>query len=267
MGSIIFIKGAVGVNKSNYKKYIIIGIIVVLIAVVALVMVFRFKDKKDDSSEDKTNRVPAEYDALIDTQIDAINENNPDYWIYSEYASIKQDMDFQKYYSEIAGYEETYAKFFKDYFEEINEYMGGEYTITYSIEEERKFDDKELEIVKEYFATEVEAMYAALEDNKASIKEELSDIDVSDEDINTCLTMYETAILGYQNMDISEVNKLNIKVSIESEKNKDSFVVEILVAKIDGLWVFMQENEYLNNKHYVFSSGITPYTVCTNICE
>ncbi len=244
---------------SKQKKIIIAGIILAVVVIIAVGMILWL-------SSDNTKKT-VKYDGLIDAQIAAINEQKSDYWLYSENSSIKQDIEYQKYYAKIIGKEDMYSNLFEAYFEEIEAECGGEYKVSFAYEKERKFDETELEAVREYFVSEVEAMYEALETNKTSISEELAAEDVPQQEMDTCLEMYEKAIRGYQNMDITEISELDIKVIIEKSNDSESFDVNILLAKIDGEWVFMQENEYLEKKHYVFTSGITPYTVCTNICE
>ncbi len=247
-------------KDNDSKRYLIIGIIVVLVAVIAGIcaLVFGGKEKEDDDEKEKTT-----YETPIKECVKLINDKNAEYYTYSEYSNLKETLEFDKYYDEVTGELEEYEDIYQEYIDELESIYGDDYKLTYNIDSKEKCDEDTIEDMKEYFNDIAKNYEDNSEDFLKDLEVGLEEEGLDSDDIEECLKLFEKIVDAMMNIEVEEAYEMKVTFNISGSDDEDDFEKEILTVKLNGKWVFMTENDY----EYSMSVVLTPRTVYNEVAE
>lgn len=236
------------VRENRYVRYALIAL--VIIAVISLCNVISYWG----------------YRGPIKNSFNLINKKCEDALQYGEHASFKETIKYNEMEQELLGTEYYVSQ--KDYIDGLNKEYGENYKVKYKIAEVEELDEEKCEAIEEFFVQFYEIMSETKDANLEELKQKCEKKDVDEKDIEKLCKAYEKHIEAYKDVDVTKVYKVQLKCKISGSVSWDEFVIEdIMIAKINGKWLFVNEHDYGEFVEYILHNQLTPEMVYAKLAK
>ncbi len=216
------------------------------------------EDEDDDKSEPKT------FESAIEDNIELINNYTSNALEYCKHGILPKNYELSKLlceYSE-AYFEDMYQNSYKDYVEALKNEFGDNFKVDYSVNSKEDIDSDKIKEIQEY----LEEAYDYLIDNDDDYWNDLEtmldeEYDFSSKEIEDVKVIFEEYVDEMKNLKITKAYEIEFEVSIKGSEDEDDFDMEIIIANINGEWLFVNEYGSNDDKLYAITSGLTPVTI------
>ncbi len=242
-----------GLDKDKIIKLAVAGVAAVVL-VVLIVVLF-------------TSLFGGGYKKAIKSQIKLINKQTEDGLEYQKYSSIENGYDITKMLCEYSEeyLEDNYEENYEDAVDYLKDEFGRNYKITYKIAEAEKMEKDDVADIQEYFEEAWEDADEDFEDEWEDYYEEYyeEEYDLSSKE----LKKVEAAMEKYykataKKVKVSAVYEVELECKIKGSEDSEEFDLDdIMVAKVNGDWVFLYEGGDDDDKYWGMTTGITPVSV------
>lgn len=244
-----------GLGKDKIVKLAVAGV-AALVLIVLIVVLF-------------TSLFGGGYKKAIKAQIKLVNKQVEDGLEYGKYGATSEEYAIEKLLCDYSEdyLEDQYEKSYEDAVDYLKDEFGRNYKIKFKVAEAEKMEKDDVADIQEYFEDAYEDYEDDWEDEWDDSLEEYyeDEYDLSSKELKKVKAAYEKYAKSMSKVKVSSVYEVELECTIKGSEDDDEFDMDVMVAKVNGDWVFLSEYEYDDEKAWYMTTGITPYSVMAAI--